>query len=266
MITVVCSIANREIYDKCLGKSLKQQNIPFKFIEAPVSLPIVPSYNSVKDKIKTKYVVFIHQDIVMLETTWLQRCEQFCDNIPDLGVAGVAGKSWGGKCTGYIIHMGHPKFNTTYYGKKYRASGFGHPIIKPELTQTIDTVVIVIPTEIFKKIQFDENLNQEFSVDYCLAVKWYLKKNTYALPLKTWHSPFTTVSGVKLTSKSYEKKQQFHTKAGLIKAQEYIKKKWKDKFNLIFGTCDIDVCPRCKTNPCICRNPLSMRESINWGK
>ena len=43
-------------------------------------------------------------NILMLEENWLKKAERLCNEISKLGVAGIAGRSWGNKCSGYIIH------------------------------------------------------------------------------------------------------------------------------------------------------------------
>lgn len=272
MITVVCCIGNRQIFDKYLGKSLKEQTVSYKLIEAPMDLSLPASYNSILDKIETEYVAFFHMDVVFLEKTWLERAEHFCNKISNLGVAGLAGKSWGCKCTGYIIHgydLKDPRYKSTYYGVKYPAASYGNHHIKGvELSQTLDDLCLIVPTKIFKQVQFDENILQELGVDYCLAVKHQLDLDSFALPLKTWHNPICSLG---------EKKQNkmkavhgyvspFHGKEKLKNTQKMIKEKWKGIFNLIFATVDIDDCPLCKHRPCNCKVPLTMTETINYGR
>ena len=104
MITVVCCITNRKMFNDCLGRSLKRQNVKYQFISAPINIPLTASYNTIMNKIQTKYVAFIHQDILMLEEGWLRKAEQLCNEASNLGVAGIAGRTWGNKCSGYIIH------------------------------------------------------------------------------------------------------------------------------------------------------------------
>ena len=42
--------------------------------------------------VKGKYVMFVHQDIDLLTDSWLKSAEDMLDSIPNLGIAGVAGK------------------------------------------------------------------------------------------------------------------------------------------------------------------------------
>jgi len=261
MITVVSGITYKPIFDRCLRKSLKKQNIPYVFIREDTTISAPKARNKLiplLDMLDTKYVMFCHQDIRMLESTWLQRAEEFCDQIGDkLGIAGVAGKSWGGKCTGHIIHFYEPKKQTRYYGEIYPAHPYGFgPFKKPYRTMTLDGQVQIIPLEVFKKVQYDENVTQECAVDYCLSVKWLLNKNTYVLPLETWHSKGKII----YQSSSYHKK-------GAVKIiNTRIREKWRGKFNLIFSTMDIHKCPKCRIAPCVCKTPLTMVETLNYGK
>lgn len=280
-ITVVVCIASREIFNKILGPSLKKQNVSYEFIEAPLkvtdekpaSAQLPECYNSVIDRITTKYALFIHQDVLMMENTWLQRAEKFCDGIEDLGVAGVAGKSWGGKCTGWILMRGHPSYSLkNYYGKKYHALIFGYgPFEEPQLSMTLDQMAFIVPLKVLKKVKFYEGYDIKspmyMSEDYCLAVKHHLGLNTYALPLKTWHNPFGSSGISKKTGKwDYKGRKITHDKTALKRGKILLKKRWKGKFNLIFATCDIDKCPKCKINPCRCTKPLSMEETIKYAK
>lgn len=259
VITVVVCIKSRKVYKKCLEPSLQKQTVRYRLIEAPVHLSLPASYNSIRNQLDTKYVAFIHQDLRMLENTWLERAEEFCDS-RKFGVFGVAGKSWGGKCTGYIVHEPpSPKIESVlYYDKKYNAHLYGNTkgATCIQLSQTLDSMVLIIPVRIFKKRKFDERVTQAIGVDYCLSLKHHLNLDSYTLPLKSWHTPFRDPSYV----------HKFQRKKRIQKTNRLIKKKWKGKFNLIFHTIDIDVCPKCKINPCGCKKPFSENKTIRWGK
>lgn len=241
MITVVCGIANQKVFNHCLGASLKRQNIKHKFIAENVKLKPAKAHNIVVSQLNTKYVAFIHQDVIMMENTWLKRAEQFCDKLyPKLGIAGVSGISWNGMLTGYImLHMANPKKQTVYYyGKPFHAHLHGQPFKNPQLSMTLDGVVQIIPTNVFKKIRYDENLFQELSVDYCLQCKWKLNLNAYTLPLKTWHN-VGRGGGRGWTFDDKEPRHGYLTPFGRGKmnnANKYIYNKWKGKFDVVYST------------------------------
>ena len=258
MITIVTAKTNDIIYNRCLGKSLEKQDVPFKLIFEDCSLSPPIARNKLLPEFDTKYIAFIHQDIRMLNPSWLRDAERWCDSLQDLGMAGVAGKSYGCKMTGYIIHFYNPKLRTIYYGKEYPALIYGDvPFNEPQLSQTLDGQVQIIPLEVFRKIQYDPKITSECAIDYCLSVKWHLNLNAYALPLATWHAKGQSGHGYgkpfnQLTANSIN---------------NIIREKWKGKFNLIFSTMDISVCPKCNNKGiCTCTKPLSMSENIAYGK
>lgn len=258
MITVVTAKTNNIIFNRCLRASLKRQNVPYKLVFEDYSLPAPIARNKLLPEFDTKYIAFIHQDVRMLYPTWLKNAERWCDTLPDLGMAGVAGKSYGCRMTGWIIHYYNPKVRNPYFGKVYPAFYYGHkPFRKPQLSQTLDGQVQIIPLEVFKRIQYDPKITSECAVDYCLSVKWHLNLNAYALPLATWHAKGRGDHGYGKPFNQPRAKQ----------INKVIKKKWKGRFNLIFSTLDISICPRCHAGGvCICAKPLSMSENIAYGK
>jgi len=256
---VVC-VKSKKVYNKCLKSSLEKQNVKYKLIKAPVHLSLPASYNSIINQLNTKYVAFIHQDLRMLENTWLERAEKFCD-LKEFGVLGIAGRSWGGKCTGYILHQSSAtKFrdHVHYHDKKYIAQLYGDIKGKNhmQLTQTLDSMVLIVSVKVLRKIKFDERITQALGVDYCLRLKHHLNLDSHTLPLKSWHTPFRDPSYI----------HKFQSKKKIQKNNRIIKQKWRGKFNLIFHTVDIDVCPRCKINPCHCTKPLTRKETFKWKK
>lgn len=243
MITVVCGIANQKVFDHCLGNSLNKQDITHKFVAEDVKLKPSKAHNSVLPQIDTKYVAFIHQDVIMMEKTWLRRAEQFCDRIPKLGMAGVLGISWEGMITGYILlHMapreGPKKKVVKYYGAKFNSHLAGRPFKNPQLSMTLDGVVQIIPLEVFKKVRYDENIIQELSVDYCLQCKYHHDLNAYVLPLRTWHN-VGRGGGRGWTYDPNESRHGYRTPFGagnMSGANKYLGKKWRGKFTTVYST------------------------------
>jgi len=132
MITVVCSIINYKLFNKCLGESLSKQTVPFHFIATPPYLGLPESYNKTIQNPPTKYIMFIGQDITLLGGDWLEKAEQYCDNIPNLGVAGVAGKNEGNRYEGYIVvRHREDKDEVEYHGNKLVGRIWGKPFTEP---------------------------------------------------------------------------------------------------------------------------------------
>ena len=248
MITVVCGISNQKVFDHCLGNSLEKQDIAYKFIAEDVKLKPAKAHNSVLSQIDTKYIAFIHQDVIMMEKSWLRRAEQFCDKLPKLGMAGVSGISWNGMLTGYImLHMapreGPKRQVVKYYGQPYHAHLHGKPFKNPQLSMTLDGVVQIIPLEIFKKVRYDENIIQELSVDYCLQCQYNHGLKIYALPLRTWHN-VGRGGGRGWTWNPNEPKHGYVTPFGaghMSGANKYLSKKWRGKFTTVYSTACLHV-------------------------
>lgn len=264
MITVVCGVTNETIFTRALKRSLEWQNVPYKFIREDITISAPEARNRLLPRLYTKYVMFVHQDVRMLSSTWLESAERWCDKIgDDLGMAGVAGKSWGGKMTGFIVHCFIPKARTRYFGKLYPAIPYGYGrFTKPQKTMTLDGQVQIIPLEVFKQVQYDEEITQECAVDYCLAVRWELGKHAWALPLPTWHAK----GDEGRIGKAHGYVSPFHQGGNLKKANTIIRKKWKGMFNLIFSTTDIHRCPVCKWAPCTCNVPFTENKTLGWQK
>lgn len=130
--------------------------------------------NSAAKKARGKYLLFIHQDIILDDIDWLKKAEVILNQLPDLGIAGVAGLSKKLIAVGYIDDAGLT---------------WGKPFKKPQLAQTLDECLFIIPRKVFKKIQFDENNFDHwhcYAVDYSLVVADKGLK-VYTLPLKTRH-------------------------------------------------------------------------------
>jgi len=248
MITVVCCKTNQAIYNAGLGKGLKIQNVKFEYIEPPTDKRLTVAYNSILPRLKTDVVAFLHQDLLLLEPSWLRRAEKYCKTVPKLGVAGVAGISWDGIPTGWIIDKvgSSKKPRKKYYGKLYGTykKMFGSPFKEPKLVQTIDSMAVIMPTDVFKRVQFDKNLICLLATDICLSVKYKLNLDTYVLPLATWHCPIgfnkqkTKKDGKSLvpvgSSKAYI---PFNLREVLVKGErKKIKEKWQGKFKSVRAT------------------------------
>jgi len=227
-ITVVVSIASPEMqkeaglysggmkeFEEMTEKSLKEnwKYYNFDLIITPPDLTLPQSFNSVKDKIKTKYIAFLHHDLLFLEGgQFLGRCVDYMESLHDCGIAGVCGKTFmkpdledesfntweftDGYTIGYGLYQQvyeQQNKKILFKGKYYHGTQtWGHPIDKPMECQTLDGMVMIIPTEVFKKIQFDEIFKYRCDCmceDYCLMVKYYLNLKVYVLPLVLWHRP-----------------------------------------------------------------------------
>lgn len=160
------------------------------------------------NKAKGEYLIFVHQDVDLLTKTFLEDLELILDNISNLGIAGVAGKS---KKSRYIvsnIKEGIPPHDVS-----------NNQIKKPIKMQTVDECFFVIPKTIFNTVKFDEKVCDGwhlYAVDYCLSVK-EIDLDVYVVPIKLYHRSIANsfsidyYSTVKKLIKKHEKNFNYIT-------------------------------------------------------
>jgi len=128
-----------------------------------------------------KYIMFVHQDVDLGSSSWLEEVEKSLDSIPNLGIAGVVGMSKEGKDNrergrGYISDS----------GEIWRWSNATQ---KPQELQTLDECLLIIPKLVFSKLQFDEKTFDNwhcYGVDYCLSVR-QMGLKPYVIPAFIYH-------------------------------------------------------------------------------
>ncbi len=226
-ITVVVSITNDEIYDECLGESLRRQKTPYELIKTDPNLKLTESYlRAIPDNPDTDYLLITHQDIVFCENGfWLAKAEAFCDSLPKLGAAGIAG--WHANSSTvqgfFVARYGNENYTNRrlvkYHGKKYVGEIRGMPFQEPKEVQVLDDMCIIIPSRVWQGQKFDRafafHLNGQ---DYCLAVKHSLGLKTYILPLKTYEVSITSyVDGY------------FEKHGRMEPFEQLLKRKWRHK-------------------------------------
>ena len=187
MISVVCVYNNKNILNDYLLKSLKNQTVNFQLIILDGTEEryhsAAQALNHGGKKAIGKYIMFVHQDVHLCSNIWLEEVEKMLDTISGLGIAGVAGMSANensnGKRGKNIIKHGNPA----------KIWPLGTVIQKPELVQTLDECLVIIPKSVFDILQFDENVCDNwhlYAVDYCLAVERE-GLGAYAIPIVIYH-------------------------------------------------------------------------------
>lgn len=178
MISVIVVYNDKRTLNEILIESLKNQtakfeliiinNIKGKFKSAAKAL------NYGAKKAKGRYLMFVHSNVELDSNTWLENFEKTLDKIPNLGIAGVVGMNEKGKnfierSRGYISDCGKI---------------WGRPFEKPEVVQTLDELLLVIPKSVFEKLQFDEKTFDHwycYGADYCLSLR-QLGLKAYVIP------------------------------------------------------------------------------------
>jgi len=199
MISIVCVYNNKKILSDYLLNALKNQTSVYELILIDNTegqyKSATNALNCGGKKAKGKYIMFVHQDVDLCSPSWLEDTENILDSVPNLGIAGVAGMSENGR-------------TNKERGRNIILSGdknweYGNPIQKPELAQTLDECLAIIPKYVFDMLQFDEIVCDNwhlYVVDYCLSIR-KLKYCAYAIPMYIQHksrgvfapNPFRTI-------------------------------------------------------------------------
>ena len=190
MISIVCVYNNKEVLNDFLIKSLKNQSVNYELILMDNTTgnfsSAASALNKGGKKAKGKYVMFVHQDIDLESSEWLEDTEKTLDSLENLGIAGVAGiAKWDEDVTSNITHDIPPK----------RVSE--RVINSPVEVQTLDECLFIIPRSVFEILKFDEAVCDDwhlYSVDYSLSIK---KRgyNVYVIPSNLYHrSPGDSLS------------------------------------------------------------------------
>jgi hypothetical protein len=216
MISIICVFNDRKILNEYLLNSLKKQTAKYEQIFLD---NIQGQYKSAAEalnyggrKAKEKYIMFIHQDVDLCSSKWLEDTENMLSSLSNLGIVGVAGAK---DEKGVITNLRN--------GTPPKLAGCIQ-IKKPIKVQTLDECLVIIPKTVFQTLQFDERVCDNwhlYVVDYCLSVK-RLGLDVYVLPSYVYHQ--STGKNGKY-SKGY--------RSTLTK----LLKKHKNHFSKIYTTC-----------------------------
>jgi len=187
MISIVCVYNNDKILKNNLLKSLERQTSEYELILIDNTqnryTSAAKALNCGGEKATGDYIMFVHQDVDFCKDTWLAEAEKILSSIPDLGIAGVAGMS----DTGYTNKdRGR---NIIKHGNPAMILSWGNAIQKPEIVQTLDECLIIIPKIVFSKLKFDESVCDGwhlYAVDYCLSCN-RIGLKAYAIPMFIYH-------------------------------------------------------------------------------
>ncbi|MEL7669953.1 glycosyltransferase [Methanobacterium sp.] len=227
MISIICVYNNKEILDECLLNSLENQNELYELILIDNSKikfkSAAEALNYGGEKAKGEYIMFVHQDVSLCSSTWLNDAEKILKSLKDKAVAGIVGMSDKG------VNNGERGKNTLIHGNPPEKWGWGNPIKRSEIVQTLDECLIIIPMYIFEKFKFDEITCPKWDlyvVEYCLNIKSKGLKS-YVMPLAVYHKSTGAIS-----------KNYFCTLNKVLKKHSYLKQiyttcgNWNTKYPL----------------------------------
>ena len=221
MISIVCVYNNERLLQEYLSRGLKHQTAQFELITVDNTKNAFKSaagaLNYGSRKAHGKYIMFIHQDIRLCLNTWISDAERTLDSLPNLGVAGIAGKRKDG-CL--LTGLTHSTPNIPASAK----------VNDPATVETVDECLIIVPRNVFDVLKFDESTCDSwhlYAVDYCLSSR-LLGFETFVLPLPAYHlSPDGTpvpallvellMSKFRIGEQSYLPKEYYDTLKKVLK-------------------------------------------------
>jgi len=165
-----------------------------------------------------KYIIFIHQDVELDSPAWLANVERILDTIEDLGIAGVAGMSDIGS-TDIMRGRG-------YVSDRGQIWAYANKVDIPTEVQTLDECVLIIPREVFIRMQFDNETFDYwhcYGVDYCLSVR-KLGLKAYVIPAFIYHRCLQTnidkllMYQIRLFNKHKKRYHHIYTTSGELTA------------------------------------------------
>jgi glycosyltransferase involved in cell wall biosynthesis len=180
--SIVCVYNNRKILNQYLLESLKKQTIPYELILVD---GFSKKYNSAADALNSggeqaagRYIMFVHQDIQLGNARFLEDSLWYLDELPNLGIAGIAGKSPASTNIVSNSYNGTPPWKLST-----------NCIREPVMVQTLDECVLVIPRARFETTRFDPVTCNDwhlYGVDYCLTMK-SIGFDVMVLPTGVYH-------------------------------------------------------------------------------
>jgi hypothetical protein len=211
MISIICVYNNQEILNNYLLKSLKKQtNYELILIDNSKGTfkSAAEALNYGGRKSKGNYLMFVHQDVFLCSNAWLTDAEKILKSMKNKAIAGIVGMANEG------LNNSKRGRNVLIHGDPPEKWGWGNSILKPEIVQTLDECLIIIPKSIFKRFKFDEITCQKWDlyvVEYCLNIRFNGLKS-YVIPLTVYHKSTGAVS-----------KNYFDTLKKVLKKHEYLK-------------------------------------------
>lgn len=182
MISIICVYNDEWILQNYLLKSLPAGRNDFELITLDNThnrfRSAAQALNWCGRQAVGDYLMFVHQDVDLRSDSWLNSTEAVLNSLPNLGIAGViGGRDHKGvplreRCTTTITHRPSTGLRGGIsHGPRYEPCGI--PIQDPELVQTLDECLVIIPKSVFDVTQFDEATCSDwhlYAVDYCLSI------------------------------------------------------------------------------------------------
>ena len=194
-ITIVCCYNNENIYNN-FADTLKTQTCKYDLIGInnignKNFSSCASAYNSVLKQVRTKYVIFSHQDILLNEPDTLAKFLSYLEQIGQHDILGVAGVKFNE--SGVFTNILH-RWNTTgeiSYAGDFRVRG---SIMQCD---TVDECFFGGLTEHFANNEFDEKICDNwhlYAADSCLHTKQKYAGGALICDIKLLHLSSGNVS------------------------------------------------------------------------
>jgi len=171
VISIICVFNDREVLEDYLLGSLKAQTAAHEVILLDNTrgryTSAAQALNVGALQAKGRYLMFAHQDVRLCFKDWLEVAERMLDQIPNLGIAGLAGMSENGETN-------RERRRNVILEHENPVTRWGNPITLPEVVQTVDECLVIIPKKVFDVYRFDERTCDNwhhFTVDFSLTAR-----------------------------------------------------------------------------------------------
>lgn len=181
MISIICICNHRKVYNECLLPSLqRQRNCSYELLMINNKnnrySNAVDAFCSVIKETTGKYLMFVHQDMILEDDYFLNKTEKFLETHLEVGIAGVAGVKEGMVYTNMYHNV--PKILA------------GHRKIDREKeVNSLDECLFIIPKALLLEYPFDKEICHDwhlYAIEYCYRMKT-MNKQVMTLPYQTYH-------------------------------------------------------------------------------
>lgn len=179
-VSVICIFNSRVKLERYLLPSLEVQSAPYETLlidntgnphDSPAKL-----LNDAVRRARFDNLMFVHQDVSLESRDWLSDALHDLRNLPDLGAAGVAGKTAEAAFVANVASGDPPRFIGL------------EKIVEPVEVQTLDGCLLLVQRQVFNRFQFDEAMSgwYLYVANYCLDLL-RAGLRCYVLPRLVYH-------------------------------------------------------------------------------
>jgi hypothetical protein len=176
-ITFVLAVNNRAVLENnFLASPCLRVPHPHQILIQEGYTSAAKAYNAAIEKSRNDLIVFIHQDVILLDP-WVSQLHSALDTLesrdPNWGVLGCGGTAYDGHGRGHLYSSG--------------LGVLGEPFERPVLVRTLDEIVLILRKS--SGLQFDKDLPHFhlYGTDICLRAEAVQRKN-YVIPAFCVHN------------------------------------------------------------------------------